>query len=581
MNRTSPEAVLLSRDHLVPLKVAIGYALVAGAWILLSDELLLLIVRDAHQLSHFQTAKGWFFVLTTALLLYVLVRHYLRAVYRRETQLRASEERFRSVFLTAAAGMAVMHPNGEIIQANPAFCRFIGYSEKELVGMTIADITHPDDRELTRENYRSLSAGEEESIHYEKRYLTRDGRTVWGNASVACLLGHDNIPGYCIGLVQDITRSKQAEEDLLAARLQLEEIIDFLPDATFVIDRDGRVVAWNRAIERMTGVPKEKMLCQGDFAYAVPFYGERRPMLLDLIESPDLVEEGYYDAIGNGGESLEKYLPLLYGGTGAHVWATASQLLDREGNTVGAIETIRDITDRKEARERLETANRELEAFVYTVSHDLRSLLTPIIGFADYLFEHCRDRLSEQELACLSEISISGERMMELMEDLLTLAKVGQVERPGEPVDSVAVVNEVVSGLALQILQSGATVEVGTIPSLLVPKSLVAQIFDNLIGNGLRYGCPEGGVIEVGGERRGATVRLYVRDHGPGIPDEERGRIFEVFYRGSTGTHKKGTGIGLATVQKIAKLFSGRAWVEETPGGGSTFWVEMVDVPPP
>ncbi len=302
-------------------------------------------------------------------------------------------------------------------------------------------------------------------------------------------------------------------------------------------------------------------------------------MLLDLIDAPDLVEEGYYDAIGNGGESLEKYLPLLYGGKGAQVWSTASQLIDREGNAVGTIESIRDITDRKEARERLETANRELEAFVYTVSHDLRSLLTPIIGFADYLFENCRDRLSEQELACLSEISISGERMMELMEDLLTLAKVGQVERPGEPVDSVAVVNEVVSGLALQILQSGVTVEVGTIPSLLVPKTLVALIFDNLIGNGLRYGCPGGGVIEVGGERSGATVRLYVRDHGPGIPAEERGRIFEVFYRGSTGTHKKGTGIGLATVQKIAKLFSGRAWVEETPGGGSTFWVDMVDTP--
>jgi len=430
-----------SRDHLAPLKVALYYCLVAGGWILLSDKLLQIVVRDADQLSRMQTVKGWFFVLVSALLLYWLVGHYLRVVHRREAQLRVSEERFRSVFETAAAGMVLMHPDGAIFQANPAFCRFTGFAEDELVRLTITDVTHPEDRERTLENYQSLSSGQEESVHYEKRYLTRDGRTVWGHASVACLLDRENLPGYCIGLVQDIT-------------------------------------------------------------------------------------------------------------------------------------------ERKEAEEALQIAHRELEAFVYTVSHDLRSPLTPIIGYADFLFEHCRDRLSEEELNCLAEISTSGSRMVELMEDLLTLAKVGQVERPDEPLDAGEIVGEVVRGLVLQNRWDGVSVEVCRLPSLYVPRTLVVQIFDNLIGNALRYGCVAGGDIEVGGERHGETVRLYVRDHGPGIPVEERGRIFEVFYRGTTGKDTAGTGIGLATVQKIARLFSGRAWVDETPGGGSTFWVEMVDAPP-
>jgi signal transduction histidine kinase len=107
----------------------------------------------------------------------------------------------------------------------------------------------------------------------------------------------------------------------------------------------------------------------------------------------------------------------------------------------------------------------------------------------------------------------------------------------------------------------------------------LVQIFDNLIVNALKYGCERGETIEVGGERNGEKVSLYVRDHGPGIPIDEQGRIFEVFCRGVAGKDKQGTGIGLATVQKIASLFDGRAWVEDTPGGGSTFWVDIVDVP--
>ncbi len=402
------------------------------------------------------------------------------------------------------------------------------------------------------------------------------GAYLWGKATA--LLDRDGNRVGAIESLHDITERKQAEEALQAAHRQLQDIIDFLPDATFVIDRDKKVVAWNRAMERMTGVPKEEMIGQGDYAYAIPVYGERRPVLLDLIESPELEEKGLYDVIGKQGEFVEQYLPLVYGGKGAYVWATASRLFDRDGNFVGAIESVRDISDRKEASDRLETANRELEAFVYTVSHDLRSPLTPIIGYADYLRESCRERLNEQELHCLSEISGSGQRMVGLLEDLLTLAKVGKVDPPAGPLDPGEIVTEVLRQLTRQLSRAGVTVAVGDLPALRISKTLLFQVFDNLISNALHYGCKTGDAIEVGGERRGERVRLYVRDHGPGIPVEERGRIFEVFYRGTTGKDKEGTGIGLATIQKIARHYDGRAWVEETPGGGSTFWVEMMDV---
>ncbi|HEX8960282.1 MAG TPA: ATP-binding protein [Geobacteraceae bacterium] len=239
------------------------------------------------------------------------------------------------------------------------------------------------------------------------------------------------------------------------------------------------------------------------------------------------------------------------------------------------------ITGRRRAEKELREANRELDAFVFTVSHDLRSPLTPVIGYTEFLRSHYRNRLlDEQAMNMLGEIERQGRRMLGLLEDLLVLARVGHLERPAEPVDGNEVVRDVMLGMASQLASAVITVKTGALPSLWVPKTLLAQVFDNLIGNAVRYGGAQGCPIEIGGRRRGEVVTIFVRDHGPGIPMEERERVFDLFFRGSTGNKVEGTGVGLATVQKIARLYGGRAWVEETPGGGSTFCVEMTDAPP-
>jgi signal transduction histidine kinase len=169
--------------------------------------------------------------------------------------------------------------------------------------------------------------------------------------------------------------------------------------------------------------------------------------------------------------------------------------------------------------------------------------------------------------------------MLCLLEDLLALARVGRLGQTIEPVESSLVVDEVIAGLASQIIAAGMDVRKGELPSLRVPQTLLVQLFDNLIGNALRYGGKDGGCIEVGGERFGVRTQFYVRDHGRGIPLDERERVFDLFYRGSSSGGIEGTGVGLATVQKIAHLMGGRAWVEETAGGGSTFLVEVTEEP--
>ena len=179
-----------------------------------------------------------------------------------------------------------------------------------------------------------------------------------------------------VGMMRSAILCLQAKEELRNAHKQLLDIVEFLPDATFVIDRDKKVIAWNRAIEEMTGVHKEDILGKGDYAYAVAFYGVERPILVDLIFLNDEEIESRYDYVRRVGDTIfgEVFVPSLYGGTGAYLWGTASPLYDSEGNIAGAIGSIRDITERKRVEEELRKRDHLLEGAAMT-SHELLSLV--------------------------------------------------------------------------------------------------------------------------------------------------------------------------------------------------------------
>lgn len=151
------------------------------------------------------------------------------------------------------------------------------------------------------------------------------------------------------------------------------DIIEFLPDATFVIDREGKVIAWNRAIEEMTGVRKKEILGRGDFAYAVPFYGERRPIVIDLVMGADSKFERKYQYVKKQGETYfaEAYAPNAYRGKGAYLWGKASPLYDGKGNWVGAIQSIRDVTDKRLADQALARSERQFRMLVETMNEGL------------------------------------------------------------------------------------------------------------------------------------------------------------------------------------------------------------------
>ena len=223
----------------------------------------------------------------------------------------------------------------------------------------------------------------------------------------------------------------------------LREVLEFLPDATFAIDTQGQVTVWNQAMEALTGVPSAEMLGKGEYAYAIPLYGQRRPILVDLVLQPnDEIASRYADFRRRGNRlSGEAYVPGIRGRE-AYLMGTAAPLFDGDGNIVGAIETIRDMTQRRLAEKELERAKMQAEAasrgwsvFLANMSHDLRTPLNTIIGYGEVLQDEAAERGLRDMARDIQRIRSAGVRLLGLISEVVDLSRIeaGQMEVQNEP----------------------------------------------------------------------------------------------------------------------------------------------------
>ena len=207
------------------------------------------------------------------------------------------------------------------------------------------------------------------------------GAVLWAKASP--LYDQDGNVVAAIETIRDITDRKRAEQEIIRSRRSLADIIDFLPDATFAIDREGTVITWNREMEKLTGIPAASMIGRGDHEYSLPFYRDRRPMLANLVFIPDAELESLYTHVQREGNVLvvDTFIPGQEGRPGRFFWAKASPLYDPEGTVTGAIESIRDITERREMEGRLARSNAELQIAADIQMSFMPKVLPRIAGF--------------------------------------------------------------------------------------------------------------------------------------------------------------------------------------------------------
>ena len=262
-------------------------------------------------------------------LMFLVVASFVALLSERKEE---SEIRYREFFTTSRDAVFITTARGQWIDFNDASMELFGYdSREELLKTPIAQrYQDPEERAGLLKIIEKKGFAKE----YPCRLNRKDGTVIDTLINTVPIRRPDGSAKSFIGTIRDITDRKRAEKALQQAHRRLDEIIEYLPDATFVIDADSKVIAWNKAIEKMTGVPKAEMIGKGDYEYTVPFYGDRRPILIDLAFLPDEeFEIGKYDAVRRSADTLygEVYVPKTYGGKGAYLFATASRLHDASG----------------------------------------------------------------------------------------------------------------------------------------------------------------------------------------------------------------------------------------------------------
>lgn len=283
-----------------------------------------------------------------------------------EEDLRESEERFRQVYENMAVGVVRVSLDSVIESANEAFCNMVGYAEDDLVGMNVLDVSHPD---LPQENLKKqalLAAGKIDHFRLQKRFIHKSGRIVHGILDASLVRGSDGAPRHFLGSVLDITDRIVAEDRLRESEAILHDVVDGSPVPTFVIGRDHSVVYWNRALEKISGVPASQV--GGTRSHWRAFYPQARPCLCDLVLEEDEDALSLYYESGSITEGLvpgayeaSGYFPSL-GEMGKWLHFTAAPIKDQRGRIIGAMETLVDITEQKRGEEGLLRAKSEFES---------------------------------------------------------------------------------------------------------------------------------------------------------------------------------------------------------------------------
>jgi len=478
------------------------------------------------------------------------------------------------------SALLVVDPNLKVISANMSYYQTFDTSRERTEGRHISQLLQIEGLQARIEEV--LRAGTSLS-GLEFRYRTPS----LGERFLEIAISRVQTQGEVLVLIDDVTERKRGEEearrltkelresevavlnileDMHEANMELKETKDYLEsllenanDIIYTTDREGKFKFINRKIEDLGYKPEELI---------------GKPFLSILSEKHKGMR--FAKSIEDGAKrSYEVEMKDSRGNIRNAIFST-SPLRDQDGSITGVLTIARDITERKRAEEELRRINQELESFVYTVSHDLRTPLISLQGFSSLLLKDYHDRLDEKGRDYLKRIQRNASQMGRLIQDLLELSRIGRVVHPLEDVDISELIDEILKGLELQLKERNIEVNVQTpLPIIHCDRTRVAQVFENLISNAIKFiGEAPAPRIEIGWTRKDGTHQFYVKDNGAGIAKEDQERIFGIFQRVGE-VDADGTGAGLAIVKKIIASHNGHIWVESEKGKGSTFYFTL------
>ena len=479
--------------------------------------------------------------------------------------LQESEERLRLIAETSDEIFYIRRPDTHsLLYVNPAYERIWGRSLQSLYEQphSFLEAIHPQDVK------RVIAALEitnpPEPFNQEFRIVRPNGlqRWIWAREfTVRDTTGHVTC---LVGVAQDMTQRKQAEEQL---RLSEERYCRFFEEdlaANYIAGPGGEIACCNPAFAAMFGFasPDEAILENLSSLYTVPESGRE---FLDLLREEHRLKHHAKDMRRRDGVLL-------------HVLENAVGHFDRDGRLVEIRGYLIDDTERRQKEDALvrQTAelvrsNSELEQFAYVASHDLQEPLRMVSSYTQLLAKRYCGKLGPDADEFIGYAKDGAVRMQQLINDLLEYSRLGTRAGALQQTDSGVALAVALENLRAAIDESQAVIAQGNMPSVCADRVQLGQLFQNLIGNAIKFRGPGPAHIQVAGEEIENAWHFWVTDDGIGLDPKYAARIFQVFQRLHSKTAYPGTGIGLAICKKIVEQHGGRMWVESQPGQGATF----------
>jgi len=525
-------------------------------------------------LSPLESAEG---ILVTAAIRDISVRksaeeHLARMEERRrlgEDALRESEERYR-LLLDGVQNYAIfmMDPRGQILNWNAGAERIKGYSADQIIGQNFSCFFPPAEIERGRpEEILSMTAAS--GRHEEQGMRVRqDGSQFLASVVFTALRDADgNLRGFS-EFSHDLSERKESEA-------RYRGLLEAAPDAMVVVNVAGEIVLLNVRAEKEFGYSRDELVGQKVKNIIPEGFAER--IIADGTRS---AAEALAQQIGTGIELIGRRKD----GSEFPIEIMLSPLESAEGMLVTA--AIRDITERKESDEHLaktveelKRSNDDLQQFAYVSSHDLQEPLRMVSSYTQLLAKRYEGRLDSDADEFISFAVDGCNRMQGLIQDLLAYSRAGRNERKLREVPSENALQKALINLRAAIKQSGAVVTHDALPAVTTDEAQLTQVFQNLVGNAIKYRRAEDPRVHVSAARDdGNGWTFSVRDNGLGIDPQYFERIFILFQRLHGREEFEGTGIGLAVCKRIVERMGGRIWVESQPEKGSTFYFALPEM---
>ena len=487
------------------------------------------------------------------------------------------------------AGVVITDTKGRIEYVNQRFTEDTGYPAAEVIGRTPALLKSGETPEHVFHDLWTTIAGGNE---WRGELLNRKngGERFWSQSSISPLRDSKGTITHFLGVQQDITQRKLAESqirnlnesleqrvvtrtsqlatansELTRREQELQDYIDAMSTMNVKVAPDGTILLVKRIAQQASGLPLDSLI---NTSFLDGGWWAFDPQVRARVA----------DAFGQacGGKTVNYEERILAFGKMLAINFSLVPIIGPDGRVAYIVAEGGDITRRVEAEEALKTANQELEAFTYSVSHDLRAPLRQVDGFCRILAEHAGPSVDEKSQHYLTRIQEGTQHMGRLVDDLLSLASVGRQDARIRATSLGPLVDETVGELRADLGDRQIRWDIRSLPTVACDPGLVKIVFTNLLSNAVKYTRPRPlAVIEVACTWLNGQVTFMVRDNGVGFKMKYADKLFGVFQRLHRADQFEGTGVGLATVQRIIHKHGGRIWVEAEPDLGATFYFTL------